>query len=419
MITKIYNSARFVKTFLSKDNLNKLRNITLNESTDERKVVDLNLAGLVNSHEDVEAISRTKLKPAALIDGYNFLTGKTLFTCSPEEHFEYIKSFPLEIVGQKEWIKTQEDVVKTETHEFIENWIRIKKIDPLKEFDIERLIFGLVFSILSRTFLGIPYDPKMQNDFEYMAIHLNRYLIYQFFPFNPKFYKTRKRWNKTIDSIIEERKNNFEDKNDILSTLLKKGSIDDLSRRSLSQAYWAGTFTHSAVILGAIFHLGREPENVKYLLNDEGNALNVAKEALRMYPGAPIYDRGVRKGEEIKTPSGHTFKHKDRPLVCPHIIGTDPKYWAEPLKFNPSRFENHEGFQSKAFVPFGHAPEDGGRACTGRYYALEVIPWVLHTIFKNYDINIKSDKIIFAEYAACAKSSYPVFATIKNKDIKC
>ena len=60
MITKIYNSARFV-TFLSKDNLNKLRNITLNESTDERKVVDLNLAGLVNSHEDVEAISGLSL----------------------------------------------------------------------------------------------------------------------------------------------------------------------------------------------------------------------------------------------------------------------------------------------------------------------------------------------------------------------
>ena len=98
--------------------------------------------------------------------------------------------------------------------------------------------------------------------------------------------------------------------------------------------------------------------------------------------------------------------------MCPHIIGTDPVYWPDPQKFDPKRFEGHLGFQSKAFVPFGYAPEEGGRACTGRYFALEVLPWIVSTVFANFKIKMISEKIQMAEYAACAVSTTPLMAEV-------
>ena len=85
------------------------------------------------------------------------------------------------------------------------------------------------------------------------------------------------------------------------------------------------------------------------------------------------------------------------------------------MKFDPRRFEGHEGFQTKAFIPFGYAPEDGGRACTGRYYALEVLPWILGTIFDRFEVKVHADRIQQTEYAACAASFIPMMATIRKK----
>lgn len=424
MFSKIFRSLEFVKVFLSPDNLEQLRTIVLERSTPARKPVDMGLATLVNSAEDVDVISHTKVKPAALINGYNFITGKTLFTCSPEEHEQYIKTFPLEMVGQRQWILTQEQAVKEETIRFVNEWLKANlSTGDAATVDLARLSFSLTFSLLSKTFLGAGYDAEQQADFELMAKHLNRYLLYQIPPIFPSFYSAKKRWGQRVDKIIADREQEVAaggiapSKTDLLSTLIRKNiAIDDLTRRSLSQGYWAGTFTHSAVIQGALFHVARDPEVLAYLLaNPQAHGLPVAKEALRMYPGAPIYDRGVAKGSSVTLPSGTVFKEGARPFVCPHIIGTDPVYWPDPRKFDPRRFEGHIGFQSKAFVPFGYAPEEGGRACTGRYFALEVLPWVVSTIFSNFKIKMISEQIQMAEYAACAVSTTPLMAEVSVK----
>jgi cytochrome P450 len=169
------------------------------------------------------------------------------------------------------------------------------------------------------------------------------------------------------------------------------------------------------VLAAAMHYIGRDKVVLDYVLVNHEHALNAAKEALRMHPGAPMYDRGMAKGADVKMACGHHLRAGSRPLVCPHIIGTDPVYWPDPMTFDPKRFEGHEGFQSKGFVPFGYAPEEGGRACTGRYYALEVLPWLITTIFETYDVKVLTDKIQFTEYAACAYSFIPMMAKMNKK----
>lgn len=423
MLDFLTKPLRFVRIFLAPDNLDQLRAVVLKETSEKREVVDLGLAVIVNSDADVEAVSKTKIKPNALIQGYNYITGKTLFTCSPEEHAQYIKTFPLEVVGQQKWIVTQKEAVVSETARFVEWWLDQPGRKGASTVDFGALTFDLTFSILSKTFLGADYDARQQADFELMAKHLNRYLLYQVPPISPFFSAAKKRWAKRTDKIIADRQalmarpdSKFQG-TDLLSTLIRMGvEIDDLTRRSLSQAYWAGTFTHSSVIAAAMYYVGKDRKQLDYLLADlDGHALHVAKEALRMHPGAPIYDRGVAPNTEIAVPSGHVFKPGSRPFVCPHIIGTDPVYWPDPMKFEASRFTDHHGFQSKAFIPFGYAPEEGGRACTGRYYALEVLPWIISTIFDKFDVEVVSDKIQMTEYAACAKSFIPMLAKMRKK----
>lgn len=75
-----------------------------------------------------------------------------------------------------------------------------------------------------------------------------------------------------------------------------------------------------------------------------------------------------------------------------HSTHKNPKYFPDPEKFDPSRFEG-SGPQPYTFVPFGGGP----RMCPGKEYArLEVLVF-MHNIVRRFQLEklIPNEKIVF------------------------
>ncbi|XP_020286172.1 cytochrome P450 6k1-like isoform X2 [Pseudomyrmex gracilis] len=97
--------------------------------------------------------------------------------------------------------------------------------------------------------------------------------------------------------------------------------------------------------------------NMKYLHQ-------VINETLRLYPPAPILDRLTVT--EYTFPGTKITIEKGTPVyVSVRGLHTDPRYYADPARFDPERFsdEKKNEITPCTFVPFGEGP----RNCIGRY----------------------------------------------------
>ncbi|MFD7787769.1 cytochrome P450 [Streptomyces nojiriensis] len=91
----------------------------------------------------------------------------------------------------------------------------------------------------------------------------------------------------------------------------------------------------------------------------------VLKEAMRLYPAAPVIGRkavaATRIGEHI-VPAGADV------ILAPWVTHRHPAYWPDPDRFDPDRFtpEAEAGRPRYAWFPFGGGP----RACIGQHFSM-------------------------------------------------
>ncbi|MGB1318813.1 MAG: cytochrome P450, partial [Flavobacteriales bacterium] len=71
-------------------------------------------------------------------------------------------------------------------------------------------------------------------------------------------------------------------------------------------------------------------------------------------------------------------------LLPVYYIHRDPKYWDEPLKFKPERFnaENSKGRHKFVYFPFGGGP----RLCIGNNFALMEMQLVVPMLVRAYSL---------------------------------
>ncbi|KAF6203284.1 hypothetical protein GE061_003702 [Apolygus lucorum] len=113
-------------------------------------------------------------------------------------------------------------------------------------------------------------------------------------------------------------------------------------------------------------------------------------ETLRLFPPVPFMFRVCTK--EYTFPDGTTIPKGTAINIPVYCLHHDPKYFPEPEKFKPERFE--QPITRGAYSPFG----DGPRICIGKRFALVEIKLamarLLHT-FRFLPGSTKKDKIIY------------------------
>ncbi|QES57204.1 cytochrome P450 [Streptomyces venezuelae] len=91
----------------------------------------------------------------------------------------------------------------------------------------------------------------------------------------------------------------------------------------------------------------------------------VLKEAMRLYPAAPVIGRKAVAATRI---GEHTVPAGADVILAPWVTHRDPAYWPEPDRFDPGRFtpEAEAGRPRYAWFPFGGGP----RACIGQHFSM-------------------------------------------------
>ena len=110
----------------------------------------------------------------------------------------------------------------------------------------------------------------------------------------------------------------------------------------------------------------------------------IVKETLRLHPPGPLI---VRESTENCIVFGFDIPSNTRVLINVWALGRDPKYWENPLEFDPERYlEGRQGKldvrgQSYQLLPFG----SGRRGCPGASLALNVIQSTLGAMIQCFE----------------------------------
>ncbi|MFE1786733.1 cytochrome P450, partial [Streptomyces sp. NPDC059506] len=107
----------------------------------------------------------------------------------------------------------------------------------------------------------------------------------------------------------------------------------------------------------------------------------VLKEAMRLYPPAPVIGR--RPGPAVEV-CGHLVPAGANVFVAPWVTHRHPAYWEEPERFDPERFtpERESARPRYAWFPFGGGP----RACIGQHFSMLESVLALATFLREYEL---------------------------------
>jgi cytochrome P450 len=108
----------------------------------------------------------------------------------------------------------------------------------------------------------------------------------------------------------------------------------------------------------------------------------VLLETLRLYPGAPYFDRRVSRDVELE---GCHIPANAIVMIAPYVLHRTPRFWAQPEAFQPERFApGLDAHKQPAYMPFGLGP----RKCIGEALAFAIIAAVLPALLRRYSFEL-------------------------------
>ncbi len=266
------------------------------------------------------------------------------------------------------------------------------------ELDISREMSRVTLSITGKTLFGSDVGDEA-DDVKSRLTFLMRYVEQQLrLPFHapyawptPKNLRVRKAvagLDEIIFRMIDERRNSNTDSGDLLSMLLSardenggSGMTDQQIRDEAMTIFLAGHETTANAMTWMWYLLAKHPEVFQKLTDEvailKGRAptmddlptlpyaMQVFKEAMRLYPPAYIIVRTVKEDVLI---DGYKLNAGAALIISPYLLHRNHDYFPNPEAFDPDRFtpERERAIPRHGYLPFGAGP----RICIGNQFAL-------------------------------------------------
>lgn len=215
------------------------------------------------------------------------------------------------------------------------------------------------------------------------------------------------------DKIIAERRRGGADATgeDLLTLLAAARSSDDGEfdaselRDQVLVFLLAGHETTATSLCFALHLLARHPEQQDRAREEISRVLGdrtpqaadldrlpyltqVLKEAMRLYPAAPVIGRKAVAATRI---GEHTIPAGADVILAPWVTHRHPAHWPDPDRFDPERFapEAEAGRPRYAWFPFGGGP----RACIGQHFSMLESVIALAMILRAYEFEAVDTEI--------------------------
>lgn len=100
----------------------------------------------------------------------------------------------------------------------------------------------------------------------------------------------------------------------------------------------------------------------------------------------PFFSRGFQNPETIE---GVTLPNFGSIVIPAYFLGRNPKLFKDPLKFDPSRFDEEEDIKLFSFIPFS----GGSRGCVGQKFAMLEMKSTLAKVVRNFKISVSKENL--------------------------
>ena len=264
-----------------------------------------------------------------------------------------------------------------------------------ERLDVQREMARLTLAIVGETLFSTDLEAEADEIGEALTVSLDGLNLFMLphtdvlerLPLPPvrRFHAARGRLDETIERLLDERRANGAEREDLVSVLLAAEREHGWSRAQLRDEAMtillAGHETTASALTWTWYLLARHP-HVEAELHAEvdrvlGGRLATAEdlpalretdrivsESMRLYPPAWLLGRKALVPYEL---DGHLIPEGSIVIVSPYVTHRDPRFYPDPLVFDPSRWTDEERRKRPryAYFPFGGGP----RVCIGEGFA--------------------------------------------------
>ena len=282
--------------------------------------------------------------------------------------------------------------------------------------------FGL--EVILRALFSDDYDdltgPQSGHQFAFLASQFERDL---------RFAHRFRKLTVPIGSLIDERLESGRRPDDLLSGLLNathRGSGIGMSRRELidevTTLIVAGHETSAGTLNWVWYELARHPqvqdrvlEEIATLPDAAGPAevlalrytRQVLDECLRLYPPVWMFSRKAIAGDIVMNLQVEAATNV---FVSPYLMHRNPRYWAAPESFDPSRFDAPPAV-SASFIPFSA----GSRRCIGEHFSYLEMLTLLAAALPRFQLRLSSSEPVPIEPAINLRSARDILMNIDHR----
>lgn len=359
-------------------------------------------------------------------------------------------------VQGEEWTRQKRFVQSVFTHTAVDGYtdLMVQEIadvldglhsdDDMTEIDLGQLMMALTLHVVIRALFGKAGDdavPVVREAFPEVAETVIRRGLSPWTP--PQSWPTpqirrahaaqRRLWGLCDRLIADRRAAGDLDRGDLLGRLLaardgSEGLSDREIRDQVLVFLLAGHETTSTALTYALHLLGRHPEAQERLRKEVRESLGdrvptatdarglpwttaCLKEAMRLYPSAPIIGRLAMEDTEVE---GVHVPRGTGVIVLLRNIHRHPDHWPDALTFDPERFmgDADKGRHRYAWMPFGGGP----RACIGQYFSMSEAVLVLAMMLREWEVDAVDERDDLPLKAAITLSpAEPVRVRLKRR----
>ncbi len=285
-----------------------------------------------------------------------------------------------------------------------------------QELNIWREMMRLTLGIVSRSLFDADVEGETKKVAEAMTVLLRSFRQFQL-PLDvlrvklrtPKARRVERAQavvKEVVDRIIQEHSGGDVGNRGLLAMLVSL-RYQDGSRLTAEQlrdevlsVFVAGHETPAVALTWAWFVLARNPEIEKKLHAELDLVLegrlpgaedipklvyteHVVAETMRMYP--PVWLIGRTAKEDVRV-GDIAMKRGDVCVVCPYVVHRDERFFPDPERFDPDRWELHlrEARPKFSYFPFG----GGTRVCLGERFAWAEMILAIATIAQKWRLRM-------------------------------
>ncbi|MGZ3526363.1 MAG: cytochrome P450 [Vulcanimicrobiaceae bacterium] len=245
-------------------------------------------------------------------------------------------------------------------------------------------------------------------------------------PSQRRFERSSAQLDRIVLGLIEERRREETERSDVLSLLLEERDEEsgfapsDLQvRDEVMTLFLAGHETTANALTWTWYLLATHPD-VEARLHREIDAVigarppgfedvarltytaNVLRESLRLYPPAWIIGRRALRDVTV---GNYLVRAGTTVLVSPLVMHRTARYFPDPERFDPDRWERNGEPAPFAYFPFG----GGARRCIGEQFALTESAIVLAAFARSLRFTLDARTIAEPQAMITLRPRYPMW----------